>query len=194
MPGTTPRGYQFPTYGDAQDFPTDIQTLAEDIDADVQGLVDEIAGALDRPSVTLTDTTVQSVPTGVLTPLNFVGVNYNNAGMANVPTGINLIDDGIYLIMARITADVTAGAPASFSVECRVTSSVAFIPTPVQQTQTANNVANEPLALNVAALHYTTGAVVDLIRVNVLHNAGVNINFGARDFSISKVSNLLTGS
>jgi len=194
MAGTTPRGYQFSEYGDTQNFPANIQTLAEDIDADVQALDDEVTDSLNRPSCTLTETGVQSVPTGVTTLLSFTNINYDNDGMAALPNGIDLIDDGIYLIMARITADVTGGTPAAFSVECRVTSSLGFIPVPVQQTQTATNTASEPLAINVAALHYTNGAGPDNIRVSVLHNAGVNVDFGARDFSCTKVSNLLTGS
>lgn len=193
MPSTTPRGYEYPEYTDAQNFPVAIQTLAEDIDADVQTVADAIADSLDRPSCTLESTVSQSVPSGALTALTWATELYDNDGMGNVPTGINLIDDGIYLITARVAALVNGAAPASFSIEARITSSGGFIAIPVQVTLDGTNAAGEESVLSLAALHFTDGAPVDAIGLSVLHDAGVNINFGPRDMTATKVSNILSG-
>lgn len=192
MPQNTPnRAYTYPLYGDAQDFPADIQELAEDIDLDVQALVDQIDGALNRPSVDILSGTNQAIPVNTTTALTWSTTDYDNDAMANLPAGIRLVDDGIYLLIARVALNATATAGIT-NADVAFTSSAGFITTPSRMSM--HGVGTDIKVFNIFALHYTDGSVVDNIGVTVRHSDALGLNASARNLSASKVSNLLSGS
>lgn len=111
MPGTTPRGYEYPLYGDTQNFPAQIQALAEDIDVDVQGLYDAADAARNAPTASVSNLT-QSVPSGALTTITFTDELYDNANMVNLgidPTIISIPETGLYLVSGTAVFNIAAG-------------------------------------------------------------------------------------
>jgi hypothetical protein len=191
MPANTPRGYTYPLYGDTQDFPTQIQDFATDVDTDVQSLVDQVAGALDRVSCSLSSATGIVVPNATTTLMTWSTVQYDNDSMAALPNSIVLNDSGIYLLMARVTFDATATA-GDTSAQAWFTSSAGFITNPAFTGITDLGTAGKGVTLH--ALHYTDGTAPDTIQVFVRHNDAAGVNLSARAFVAVKMSNLLTGS
>lgn len=191
MPGTTPRGYDYPLYTDPQDTRQAIETLAEDVDLDVQALANQVSGALNRPSVAVSSSVAQALAVATTAAATWATVNYDNDVMAALPGGVVLNDSGIYLLTARITIDPTATA-ANTSAQVWFASSVGFIARPSQMSTTDLGTAGK--VLNIFALHYTTGAAPDTISVQVRHTDPAGVNIGARNLNATKMSNLLTGS
>ncbi|MEU2510359.1 hypothetical protein ABZ621_37515 [Streptomyces sp. NPDC007863] len=104
MPGTTPRGYDYPFYGEMQDFPAQIQALATDIDADVQSLYTANTTARNAPTAVVSNLS-QTIPTGVQTTITFTDELYDNAGMVNIagaPTVVTITSTGLYLVSGTI--------------------------------------------------------------------------------------------
>lgn len=191
MPASTPRGYTYPLYTDPQDFPADIQTLAADIDSDVQGLSDQITNANNRFTAHVRSGATQSIAVSTDVQATFATEEYDNHAMGALPNGINIPagSDGIYLLTARVTFD--AGPAATYFTRVWLTSSAGFIAMPVRSNKETTN--GRASVHNVMALHFTDGTVQDDIRVMVRHGAGVAVNISARDLWVSKVSNLLSG-
>lgn len=193
MPQNTPnRAYTYPLYGDTQDFPADIQELAEDFDLDIQALVDQIDGAKNRPSVAIFSVTPQVVAAAATTTLTWSTVSYDNDTMANLGTGVTLNDDGIYLLIVRVTLEATATVTTQ-SLEVAFASSAGFIAQPARQSKPAPGNVGQKI-FNLFALHYTDGSVPDNITVTFRHDDPAGVTVGARDLMASKVSNLLSGS
>lgn len=104
MPGTTPRGYDYPLYGETQDFPAQIQELAEDIDADVQSLYDANTDARNAPTAALgLLAPFQVIPSGSITTVQFDFIQYDNASMATLPSNIAIVETGLYVVTAGLT-------------------------------------------------------------------------------------------
>ena len=96
----TPRGYTYPTYGDTQDVPADIEELARDIDTDVQSVYDDVDAARNAPSASVSFAGPAPLATGVTTNWPFDTEQYDNAAMWSIgtPTIVNIPEDGIYLV------------------------------------------------------------------------------------------------
>jgi len=112
MPATTPRGYEYPLYADAQNFPTQIQALAEDIDADVQSLYNASAAARNAPTASISSIGILATPSGAMTTMTFTDELYDNAGMVNFGvnnTIITIPQTGLYLVSGSATFNIAAG-------------------------------------------------------------------------------------
>lgn len=191
MPGATPRGYTYPLYADPQDTRQAIETFALDVDADVQALVDQVDGALNRPSVAVTSATPQALAAGVTATATWSTTNYDNDAMAALPGGIVLNDSGIYLLTTRITVGPTATA-GNVDAQVWFVSSVGFIGRPSQMSM--SDLGTNGKVLNLFALHYTDGTAPDTITVNVRHNDPAGVSLGDRNLNATKMTNLLSGS
>ena len=191
MPANTPnRGYEYPLYTDTQDFPAQIQQLAEDIDADVSVLESQIQGAKNRPSVRIVSGTNQNIATSTNTLLTWSTTSYDNDSMSAVPTGIVLNDSGVYWIAARYTMN-PFGSGLVFGIATSILSSVNFIGA---TRGSIRGVQLTPTYVSIGSLHYTTGAVPDTITIDVRQESGNTLVCGFRELSATKISNLPGGS
>lgn len=89
MPGSTARGYPYPTSSDAPDVPSDVAALASAVDADVTAL--QQARQMER------NTTVNvSDSTATLIAAYNVGTDYNVGGIAHSAGVLTVSEDGLY--------------------------------------------------------------------------------------------------
>lgn len=123
MPQDTPRGYTYPCFSDPVDFPAQLQELAEDVDADIQSIVDNIDDALDTPpSLRITGSVGIVIPANTLQIATFDTEVYDNNGMfpgAGNTVTVNI--EGLYMISALATFDTLTGVRR---VDIRVSGSV----------------------------------------------------------------------
>lgn len=194
MPQNTSRGYPYRLYTDApKDFPQAIEDLATAIDADVAALEAFVAGARERPCMTITQSATQNIPNNVTTALTWSAtpVRYDNTGMFTPPAGMTLTQRGVYLLSCSVTLN-QVGAGTTFGVSLSMNSSAGFIPLPVQNTIRAN--PNNPTWIHATTLHYVTGAVPDVITMSLWHNQGATQVTGLKMMTAVKTSNTLGGS
>lgn len=185
MPQNTPRGYTYPLYGDAADFPAQIQDFAQDVDADVASLVTQTTAALNRPSARISETANQLLNPNVDVFATFSVEEYDNAAMANL--GVNndrltFTSTGIYLI----TGDVEFGNNANPAVGGRkavlhtsVSNEIAF--------DTRRGAQNKNTMCNITFLYQVTGA--DFVRLRVTQSSAGALNFTNRSLCATKVAN-----
>lgn len=194
MPQNTSRGYPYPLYTDApKNFPQAIQDLATAIDTDMTALTAFISGARARPSMQITQNTAQNITNNTVTALTWAGatVNYDNAGLHTLPSGLTLTQRGVYLLSCSVTLNAV-GSGSTFATSLAMGSSAGFIPLPVQNTTRAD--PDNATWLSVSTLHYVTGAVPDVITMSVWHNQGATRVAGYKTLTATKISNTLGGS
>lgn len=139
MPGTTPRGYPFPLYTEANNFPTQLGAFATAVDTDVQtNLVTAVNTGLNAPACRVSSTVSQSVPnTGVDTIMTFVTEEYDNASFFTVGTSntnIVIPSTGLYMVSCSIIYTVTAGASSAREILVKINGSFSFGKTIVAPT------------------------------------------------------------
>lgn len=197
MPQNTPlRGYPYPLYTEpTKDFPAEIQAFATDVDTDVADLNQFIDGAYDRPSVRISATVAQSIPTSVTTTVSWASgtANYDNGvpPMANLTAGggLTLTQRGMYEISAYVNFVAPGSGTARMSLA--LNSTAGFITTPAIVSMRGNAIDDTWIA--VTGLHYLTGAVTDNITLLVWHNQGAALGIGARSLVAVKTSNTIGG-
>lgn len=192
MPATTPRGYSYPLYTDGTDFPTQMQDLATDVDGDMQTLVNQVAAAKNRPSVRVTATANQSIPSNTDTLATFATEAYDNNNMADLAvdnTRIQLQQAGIYMITCR--AEFAAASPTGWVAMVRLNSSGGVIANPGIMS-ISGNVARTTV-ITIEQLHIVTTTIPDNITMTVRHSFGSPLNITNRNLCATKVSALLTG-
>lgn len=117
MPQNSPRGYTYPCYSDPVNFPAQMQDLAQDIDADVQAILNDISDARNTPpSARVSGTTNVATVAGTAQTVTFQTEEYDNAAMFTAPSStITVPVEGLYLISSRIVfASGTAGQKSIF--------------------------------------------------------------------------------
>lgn len=100
MPANTPRGYTFATSDDANDLALISQRLAEQLDADVQGLYDPV------PAAMLSSGATQNIAAGNWTELNMgspTSNDFTRGGVTKTSAGNRLIipTTGVYTLSAQ---------------------------------------------------------------------------------------------
>lgn len=186
MPANTPRGYTYPLYGDTQDFPTQMQDYANDVDADVQLLVNRIAAAYDRPSVRIVGTGNVVVAPNVNVTLTFTAEQYDNNNMADLGVNnqiITLNSSGIYLITGAITYTANGNATRA-GLTSTLVSSAAVVPIPARKS--VRDTQNFSTTVHVVALHQAL--VADNITLQARHNSPANITVTDRHLSATKIT------
>lgn len=178
MPGTTPnRSYPFPLLSETQNFPTDIQNLANAIDADVEALDNAIQAAYNRDSVRVVGPVggTQAIPTGGAgATVTYSTEEYDNAGMANLGVSndrITFQQSGFYLVTAHVT--FAAGPNTTFGFFAVLTSTGTPVTQPAFMSRQGHN--TRPTNITITAPQYADSAG-DTVRLIVGHNAGVNVN------------------
>ena len=196
MGNTTPdRGYEYPLYQDpTMDFPAAIETLAEDIDADVTALENFIEGAYQRPSIRINTAAGQSVPASTVTPVNWTGGGtdyaYDITPRFVASGGIALNSPGVYLISAYVTM-TAPGSGGTFNCSLSLTSSKALTPLVVRSSIRAH--ATQDTWMTVSGLTYNDAVGVNNIGMEFWQTSGSARTIGFKQMSAVKVSNLAGG-
>jgi hypothetical protein len=179
MPATTPRGYEYPLYGDTQNTPAQIQALAEDIDADVQGLYNAENAARTAPTALISQLT-DSIPNGVMTTITFDDELYDNAGMVNLgadATAISITSAGLYLV-SGVVHQPTAFGTTTNAIAMFLRSVGGLVPDIATVTKTLGSPVTD---LSMVVL--TRCAVGEKLTMAVQQNSG-----GAIDVSLCRLS------
>lgn len=187
MPDTTPeRGYEYPCYGDPSDFPTQMQTLATDIDTDVQQIVNDINNiGLARQSARMIRTAVLAVANNTQTPVVFDSAAQPPFWPGATST-ITFPKTAAYLLMANTQWDIAdtgqrradlrrlTPSALSFAVDLRDGIAAAALPG-----------FDNPVNTVTAMCKVTAG---DTMQLRVLQTSGVALNLIAATFSIVELS------
>jgi hypothetical protein len=115
MSQNTSRGYTYPTYGDANSFPAQIQDMATDMDTDMDSLFDRVTAGYNFAACSVQASGVnQSIANNTDVTATYDTELYDNAAMFTVgtsATNVNLTASGLYVAIGRATfASSAAGA------------------------------------------------------------------------------------
>lgn len=183
MPGTTPRGYPYPLYSEANNFPSQLQSLATAVDTDVQNnLVTAVNSGLNQPAVRASGSVTQVITSGTENTITFGTEIYDNAAMFNPgvsTTNFNITVTGFYMVMVHVTFDNNAaagGRMVSIKVGGTTTTAKALAGVTFDSSQVTF----------AELINLTAGNVVTFTAVQ---NSGANVNLNvARSASLNRIS------
>ncbi|MGS2588111.1 hypothetical protein [Streptomyces hebeiensis] len=188
MPANTTRGYPYPVYGDTQNFPAQIQSLAQAINSDMQVLADAELATLNQPTVRLTSTTAQTATVGAYTTVSWAPgpPNYSNAGMWNSasPTIIQFTQPGVYLVSARLDLPASGTATEVGTYTLFGTTGL-YGPNPARQTLRMQQTSPTRPDLTCIYLVPTAG---ETLSVFFRHDKATTFNIGARNLQATRIS------
>jgi hypothetical protein len=184
MPGTTPRGYPYPTYGDATAFATQIQSLATAIDTDIDSLWDRVAAGGNQPACVVESVGVnQSVANNTDVTATYATEVYDNASMFTIgtsTTNVNIVSTGIYVAMARVSwAAAAAAGGRQISVNSSTTGVVA-----------RRTISVQTVAASMSMVHVffaTSGSVITMVQ---RQNSGGAINSDTRRLAVARLGGI----
>lgn len=191
MPANTPRGYTYPLYPDTQDFPAQIQDLAQDIDTDIQTIANLGPLALDRVTARAQDAGPNAIVPNTTTAVAFGIQAFDYGAIYNpgTPTLMTFPESGIYQVSLSIeflaNGNATVGARAIF-----LTSSGALTPVVARESRAGNQ--NRNTSLDVSTL-YMAVAAGETISSFVRHNSAANVSIADRWMSVTKITATATG-
>jgi hypothetical protein len=191
MPANTPRGYTYPLYPDTQNFPAQIQDLAQDIDADIQAIADLGPLALDRATARAQDAgSVAIVPnTTTAVPFTIQAFDYGAIYNPAFPNLMTFPEDGIYQVSISVeflaNGNATVGGRAIY-----LTSTSALTPVVARESKLGNQLRNTSLDLSSL---YMAVAAGETISAFVRHNSAANVSISDRWMSITKLTATATG-
>lgn len=187
MTSTTPRGYEYPEYADTQNFPTQMQALAEDVDNDVyNNLYLPITLAQDEPSVRVVQNGAQVVAQNVNVTLTYDTEFYDNDSMANLGvnnTQVTVNTPGIYLISGAIR--VSPSGSAGGAVALTLMSSGALIANPVGVSRALDN--DKITAISYTTLHYVP-TVPETFTQFARHNHSVGLSMTGAQMTFTRIA------
>lgn len=195
MPQNTPRGYTYPLYADAQNFPAQIQDLAQDIDTDVQALVTARSAALAPASAMVSGSVTPVVLPNVTTTVQWFSEDFDNAGFVNLGannTRISINQTGAYLISGYLELDENGVAVSAIDVTIASTGPIAANPigvgVPGPTAASINPAGNADTAVSFTTLHYVPGPLPEHITMTVRHNQAGGSNINACRMSVTKIA------
>lgn len=187
MPGSTPnRSYPYPLYGEAQDFPTQMQSMALAIDSDVtNNLVLPTTNSLDEPSIRVHRTVVQAIAPNVNVTLQYNTIVYQlDIGAPGGPSGqVTINQPGYYLVAGSVVLSPTGNAGGAAALV--LTSSGGVLTNPVGVSRALDN--DKDTAISYSTLHYVPTTPETLSQF-VRHNHSVSINSGTSHMTVTRVS------
>lgn len=181
MPGTTPRGYPYPLYSEANNFPSQLQSLANAVDTDIQAnLVTAVNNGLNQPSVACSSTVAQSVANNTDVTMTFNVEEYDNANWFNSgvsTTNFTAPATGFYMLSCSLVyaSNATGGRTVIVKVGGVTQYAKTFPGNSIDITQIPTT--------NLLPL--TAGNVVT---VAARQNSGVAINVTDKRISINRIS------
>jgi hypothetical protein len=186
VPANTPRGYPYPLYPDAQDFPQAIQDLAVAVDLDVEAIDTAITESLDQPSIQLVSNVNQSIVGSTPTILTWLTPAYDNDAMwnAGTPTLITFNTTGVYLLTARMEVAVS-GTATEVGTYSELVTSGAMGPVPTAQSLRMQQVSPTRPCLFVP---YYVGTAGETLSVRFTHDHTTNKTVGFRSLTAVRIS------
>ena len=189
MPQNTARGYSYPLYTDAANFPAAMQDLATDIDTDVAAQLALQTNHLDQPSARVSSNTPQALAASTDVTLTWATEEYDNAGLWVIgsPTLFTVNELGLYWIHAW--ADFSGNADSTTAgCSLRIVSS-AFGNRAAHGPRRGVDSTPDSIAcrVNVSTLHEIT-VVGETITVVARQSLPVGSQVVDRAFSITKIS------
>lgn len=182
MPGTTsPLGFRYPLYTEANNGSTQIQNLANDIDAAVTVAQANTALAVTRKRAAASETAAQSIPNNVLTALTYGTEEFDNDNMINLGVNNTLItatSAGIYLVECQVQFASNATGDRELDIVWSGGGG--------QMSIRSKAVATDITRLSVSFLYKATAA--QTFQSQVLQNSGGALNVTTRRFSATRVS------
>ena len=189
MTANTARGYTYPLYTDAHNFPAQMQDLAQDIDADVQAQVNLQTDVLNQPSARVSSGVVLAMPANTDVTLTWATEEYDNGGLFVIgsPTIMTFSELGLYLITAYANFSGNTDSTTS-GVQLRINSSVGGNRA-VHSVRRGVDITPDTIASNihVSTLHEIT-AVGETINIVGRHNLPVASQITTRSFTATKIS------
>ena len=182
MSGTTTRGYPYPTFGDVNNFPVQIQALATAIDTDADMLWDRTIAGYNQPAAVVESVGVnQSIANQTTVTATFATEVYDNANMVNlaVDNGPRIVSTGIYLAMIRVTFDATAGAAER---QITLTSSAGTV---ARRTVSATTVTTN---FSLSQIFFASSGSV--ITMQQRQNSGGAINTTTRRMAVARIGGI----
>lgn|SRR5512134_1210976 len=191
MPANTPRGYTYPLYPDTQNFPAQIQDLAQDVDVDIQNIVNLGTLAFDRDTSRAQETAGQVILPNTTTAVTFGIEAFDYGAIYNpgTPTIMTFTEDGIYHVSMSVeftaNGNATVGGRALF-----MTSSGGLTPVVARESRLGNQTRNT--SLDVSSLYMCVTAP-ETLSLFVRHNSAANVTINDRWVSVTKIAATLTG-
>lgn len=186
MPQNTPRGYPYPLYTDAANFPAQSQAFATAVDADVQALVNARNTALTAsPSCRVSATANQAIAANTDTFVTFAVEDFDNAAMGNLGVNndrITFTSTGFYLIHAEVNFTSNGNATVNGRSGQLLYLGSAFGQAPLR-VRGAQSMDSE-WSVTTLARCTVAGASV---RVSVRQDSGAALNISARSLAVTKV-------
>lgn len=186
MPANTPRGYTYPVYGDANNFPAQIQDFAQDVDTDVQAVVTSANTALTAaPSARVSAVANQAIAANTNVTVTWATEEFDNAAMANLGvsnTILTFTSTGFYLIRADVNFVSNGNATVNGRSGALIYTGGAFGSAPYR--------VRGAQSMDVEWAVTTLARVTSLpatVSVQVRQESGASLNITARSFSATKV-------
>lgn len=185
MPANTPnRAYTYPLYTDTQNFPAAIQDLAQDIDADVEAVENQILLSYNQPSAHIS-AAGQVIPSNVSTTCTFTSEDYDNDGMVNLGvnnTRITIQTPGIYVLNGFIRILGNGNATLS-GAGLTLASSGGVIANPALSSKRLDN--DKSTSICATTLHITLAAG-DNITMFVRHNNPASVTLDVAELMATR--------
>ena len=188
MPANTPRGYTYPTYGDAADFAAQLQELATDIDTDLDDLWDRMTAGYNQPACRVRSSGInQAIAVSTDVTATFAEELYDNQGMVNLGvsnTNINIVETGLYLATTRVTFLSNGNATINArQVTISTTGSLGIV-----GRRSVEGAQNNATAVQLSALFWiASGGVVTVVQ---RQNSGASLNSSTRTLMVARMGGL----
>jgi hypothetical protein len=189
MPANTPRGYSYPLYTDAHDFPAAIQDLATDIDTDVQAQVNLETNMLDQPSARVSANAPLVIASNTDVTVTYATEEYDNGGLFVIgsPTIFTFTELGLYWIEGGAEWSSNADSTTS-ACQLRLVSSAFGIRAAHSPRRGVDSTPDTIGAyVNVSCLHEIT-VVGETISMVARHNLPVASQLTNRHLTATKIS------
>jgi hypothetical protein len=187
MPQNTSRGYTYPTYGDAGNFPAQIQDLATDIDTDMDSLFDRLVSGYNMAAARVRSTGInQAVATATDVNATYTEEIYDNTGMVNLGTSnttLTFTQTGLYIASARVSFAGNGGGPGARQIRIVTNGSLGTV---ARKSMLGDAVQSTILA--TSCLFFASAG--NTILLTMRHDAGVTIQSTTRTLMVARMGAL----
>lgn len=181
MPGlTVPQNFPYPTYEEANNFPQQMQDLANAINFALVTTQNQITAANNRKSASAIAATNQSIPDSVYTNLTFTVEEFDNDNMINLGVDNTLITTttaGVYLLSGQLVFPNNTTGNRGIRFVGAGTNAGGI------QTETVNA---EETMLSISMLFRSLAA--GTLRLQAFQNSGGALNCSSRRFSATRLT------
>lgn len=185
----TPRGYTYPVYGDATDFPAQIQDLAQDIDTDMQSLFNRVTAMYNQPAARADGSSVQAVANNTNVTAVYDTETYDNSTIINLGTStsqLTIPSNGIYIAVGS-AAWANNGNPSSGACQISIVSSTGPLTVAARSMSADFPVGTaQPTFSNVTVIFSAVAA--STVTMVLRQSTGASMNTTSRQLVLAKIS------